>query len=472
MYNFHLIAKDKAEAAERAVTAGVDLEAARPDIYLNLVQLVQDGKIPESLIDKAVRRILTAKFKAGLFEKPYPDVADIKKRVHLPAHVELAQEIAEESVILLQNENDLLPLDRSQLKNIAIIGPNADQVQYGDYSYTRDNKSGITVLEGIRKVVGDEVNVHYAKGCNISGLSKDGFPEAIRMAEKSDAVVVVLGGTSVILSGLGWGKGPGENEVGDPFTCGEGYDLTDINPLGVQRELLQALKKTGKPIVLVLVHGRPWSISWEKENIPAILEAWYPGERGGMAVANILFGQVNPSGRLNATVPQSVGHIPVSYDYKPSAKGINREPGTKEQAGRDYVFSSPAPLFPFGFGLSYTDFEYSDMQVSKKVFGKESVDVSVLVKNTGSRTGKEVVQFYINDKRSSVTTPVMVLKRFKKIELKPGESRRVVFSIPYIELGLWNSRMEFVTEPGEFEFMFAKSAEDIQCRQTVEYVEN
>ncbi len=472
LYNFHLIAKDKAEAAERAVTAGVDLEAARPDIYLNLVQLVQDGKIPESLIDKAVRRILTAKFKAGLFEKPYPDVADIKKRVHLPAHIELAQEIAEESVILLQNEDDLLPLDRSKLKNIAVIGPNADQVQYGDYSYTRDNKSGITVLEGIRKVVGNEVNVHYAKGCNISGLSKDGFPEAIRMAEKSDAVVVVLGGTSVILSGLGWGKGPGENEVGDPFTCGEGYDLTDINPLGVQRELLQALKKTGKPIVLVLVHGRPWSISWEKENIPAILEAWYPGERGGMAVANILFGQVNPSGRLNATIPQSVGHIPVSYDYKPSAKGINREPGTKEQAGRDYVFSSPAPLFPFGFGLSYTDFEYSDMQVSKKVFGKESVDVSVLVKNTGSRTGKEVVQFYINDKRSSVTTPVMALKRFKKIELKPGESRRVVFSIPYIELGLWNSRMEFVTEPGEFEFMFAKSAEDIQCRQTVEYVEN
>lgn len=472
LYNFHLIAKDKAEAAERAVTAGLDLEAARPDIYPHLIQLVKEGRIPESLIDRSVRRILTAKFKAGLFEKPYPDVANIKKQVHLPAHVELAQEIAEESIILLQNENDLLPLDITRLKSIAVVGPNADQVQYGDYSYTRDNKSGVTVLEGIRSLVGDAVKVNYAKGCSISGLDKDGFPEAVKAAEKSDAVVVVLGGTSVILSGLGWGRGPGENEVGDPFTCGEGYDLTDIDPLGVQRELVQELKKTGKPIILVLVHGRPWSISWEKENITAILEAWYPGERGGMAVANILFGKVNPSGRLNATVPQSVGHIPVFYDYKPSAKGINREPGSKEKAGRDYVFSSPDPLFPFGFGLSYTTFEYSDMQVSKKVFGKESVEVSVLVKNTGSRTGKEVVQFYINDKRSSVTTPVMVLKRFKKIELKPGESKRVSFSIPYIELGLWNSRMEFVTEPGEFEFMFAKSAEDIQCRQTVEYIDN
>lgn len=472
LYNFHLIAKDKAEAAERAVTAGLDLEAARPDIYPHLIQLVKEGRIPDSLIDRSVRRILTAKFKAGLFEKPYPDAANIKKQVHLPAHVELAQEIAEESIILLQNENDLLPLDITRLKSIAVVGPNADQVQYGDYSYTRDNKSGVTVLEGIRSLVGDAVKVNYAKGCSISGLDKDGFPEAVKAAEKSDAVVVVLGGTSVILSGLGWGRGPGENEVGDPFTCGEGYDLTDIDPLGVQRELVQELKKTGKPIILVLVHGRPWSISWEKENIPAILEAWYPGERGGMAVANILFGKVNPSGRLNATVPQSVGHIPVFYDYKPSAKGINREPGSKEKAGRDYVFSSPDPLFPFGFGLSYTTFEYSDMQVSKKVFGKESVDVSVLVKNTGSRTGKEVVQFYINDKRSSVTTPVMVLKRFKKIELKPGESKRVSFSIPYIELGLWNSRMEFVTEPGEFEFMFAKSAEDIQCRQTVEYIDN
>lgn len=469
LYNFHNVASDKAVAAEMAVTAGVDLEAARPDIYPQLVSLVKEGKVPEETIDRSVRRILTAKFKAGLFEKPYPQVEDIPEKVHVPTHVALAQQVAEESIILLQNEHDLLPLQASRLKSIAVIGPNADQVQYGDYSYTRDNTSGVTVLEGIRQTVGPQVQIRYAKGCSLSGLGKEGFPEAVRAAAESDVVVAVLGETSVILSGLGWGKGPGEQEAGDPFTGGEGYDLTDIDPPGVQRELLQALKATGKPIILVLVHGRPWSIAWEKENMPAILEAWYPGERGGAAIANILFGKVNPSGRLNATIPQSVGHIPVFYDYKPSAKGINREPGSREKPGRDYVFSSPAPLFPFGFGLSYTTFDYTDMQVSKPVFGKENIEVSVVVQNTGRRTGKEVVQLYVNDKVSSVTTPVMALKRFRKIELKPGESRRVAFTLSYKELGLWNARIEYVTEPGEFEFMFGKSAEDIRCRQVAEY---
>jgi len=471
LYNFHKIARDKSEAAKYAIEAGVDLEAAGPDIYPFLVELVKEGKVSEELIDQSVRRILTAKFKAGLFEKPYPDVKNIKKQVHLPEHIALAQKVAEESIILLQNQNDLLPLDINSLNSLAVIGPNADQVQYGDYSYTRDNSSGITVLNGIKEAVGNRVQINYAKGCGISDLSKDGFPEAIQAAQKSDAVVVVLGGTSVILSGLGWGKGPGEDEIQDPFTSGEGYDLTDINPLGVQRELIQALRKTGKPIILVLVHGRPWSITWEKENIPAILEAWYPGERGGTAISNILFGKVNPSGRLNVTVPQSVGHIPVFYDYKPSAKGINRRPGTPENPGMDYVFSSPDPLFPFGFGLSYTSFNYSDMQVSKKKFGKEGIDVSVNVENTGKQTGKEVVQLYINDKVSSTTTPVMSLRRFNKIELKPGESKRVSFTLSEKDFALWNTHMEYVTEAGEFELMFAKSAVDIQCSETVEYVE-
>ncbi len=471
LYNFHKIAKDRPEAAIHALKAGVDLEAARPDVYPHLIQLVKDGKISEELINESVRRILRMKFKAGLFEKPYADPADVKKVVHTPEHVSLAQEIAEESIILLKNESNFLPLDKKTLRSLAVIGPNADQVQYGDYSYTRDNKSGVTVLEGIKKLVGNDVKINYAKGCGITDLSKDGFAEAIHAAEASDAIVVVLGETSVILSGLGWGKGPGEGEIQDPFTTGEGYDLTDINPIGVQRDLLQALKQTGKPIALVLVHGRPWSISWEKENIPAILEAWYPGEQGGTAIANILFGEVNPSGRLNATFPQSVGHIPVFYDYKPSAKGINRQPGTPEKPGRDYVFSSPDPLFPFGFGLSYTTFEYSDMQVSKSVFGKEDIEVSVKVTNTGKQAGKEVVQFYINDKISTVTTPVMALKRFSKIELKPGESSKVTFKLSYKDLGLWNTQMEFVTEPGEFEFMFAKSAEEIECKQTVTYID-
>lgn len=468
--NFHHTAADKAEAAYQGVTAGVDLEAARPDIYPNLVQLVKEGKVKESQIDDAVRRILTAKFKAGVFDKDYADPVNIKKRIHTPAHVALARRLAEESAVLLKNDGSLLPLDASRIKDIAVIGPNADQVQYGDYSYTRDNKSGVTVLEGIKGAVGDKVRVHYAKGCGISSLDKSGFDEAVEAARKSDVAVVVLGETSVILSGLGWGKGPGEAEADDPFTTGEGYDLTDINPIGVQRELIQAIQATGTPVVLVLVHGRPWSIAWEKENIPAILEAWYPGEQGGNAIADILFGNVNPSGRLNATFPQSVGHIPVTYDYKPSAKGINREPGTPEKPGRDYVFSSPDPLFPFGHGLSYTDFEYSDMEISGDRFDSDGITVSVNVKNTGNREGKEVVQLYVNDKASTVTTPVMALKRFRKINLAPGQSERVSFTIAPDDLGLWNKEMKYVTEPGEFEFMFGRSSEDIKCRKTASYV--
>lgn len=467
--HFHKTAADKKEAAYQAFTAGLDLEAARPDIYPHIAELVKEGRLSEADVDVAVRRILKAKFRSGVFDKKYADVKNIKKHVHTPEHIALAKTIADESIVLLQNKNNILPLDPAKIKSIAVVGPNANQVQYGDYSYTRDNKSGVTVLQGITDLVGDKVKVNYAKGCGISSLDTTGIAEAVEAAKESDVVVAVLGETSVILSGLGWGRGPGEMEADDAFTTGEGYDITDINPIGVQRKLLQALKATGKPMVLVLVHGRPWSIGWEKDNMDAILEAWYPGEQGGNAVADVLFGKVNPSGRLNATFPQSAGHIPVAYDYKPSAKGINREPGTPERPGRDYVFSSPDPVFPFGHGLSYTDFEYGDMQISGDTFGNEGITVSVNVKNTGSVPGKEVVQLYVNDKISSVTTPVKALKGFSKISLAPGESRRVSFTVAPADLGLWNRDMKYVTEPGEFDFMFGKSSEDIQCTRTARY---
>lgn len=467
--HFHKTAADKKEAAYQAFTAGLDLEAARPDIYPHIAELVKEGRLSEADVDVAVRRILKAKFRSGVFDKKYADVKNIKKNVHTPEHIALAKTIADESIVLLQNKNNILPLDPAKIKSIAVVGPNANQVQYGDYSYTRDNKSGVTVLQGITDLVGDKVKVNYAKGCGISSLDTTGIAEAVEAAKESDVVVAVLGETSVILSGLGWGRGPGEMEADDAFTTGEGYDITDINPIGVQRQLLEALKATGKPMVLVLVHGRPWSIGWEKDNMDAILEAWYPGEQGGNSVADIIFGKVNPSGRLNATFPQSTGHIPVAYDYKPSAKGINCEPGTPEKPGRDYVFSSPDPVFPFGHGLSYTDFEYGDMQISGDTFGNEGITVSVNVKNTGSVPGKEVVQLYVNDKISSVTTPVKALKGFSKISLAPGESRRVSFTVAPEDLGLWNRDMKYVTEPGEFDFMFGKSSEDIQCTRTARY---
>jgi len=472
LYTFHKVAKTPSDAALMGLKAGVDLEAARPDIYPHLIELVKAGKIKESQIDAAVARILTIKFKAGLFEKPLADTARIKSRVHTPEHIKLSQQIAEESIVLLKNNNNLLPLNISKLKSIAVIGPNANKVQYGDYSFTRDNLSGVNVLEGIRQFAGNSIKVNYARGCALTGLDKSGFDEAVKTAQQSDAVVVVLGTTSVVFQGVGWnGKAPG-NEPKDPFTCGEGYDVTDISPQGVQRELLQEIYKTGKPVILVLENGRPWSISWEKDNIPAILEAWYPGEKGGTAIANILFGKVNPSGRLNMTVPQSTGHIPVFYNYVNSSRGNNREHGTVEKPGRDYVFSSTDPLFAFGFGLSYTSFDYSNLKVSKTQFSKdEQVTVSVDVKNTGSMAGKEVVQLYLGNKVNSVSTPVVALKRFSKIALEPGEVKTVNFTINARDISIWNRQMKQVTEPGTFDVMVAKAADDIVLKTQLEYTE-
>ena len=460
LHNFHHVAADASEAAVMGINAGVDLETARPDAYARLSDLVKAGKVNEEQIDTAVRRILRAKFMAGLFDKPYPDPGRLSEVVHRPEHMALALEVAQESAVLLKNDSALLPLDASKLKSIAVIGPNADQVQYGDYTYTRDNRSGVTILQGLRDRLGSRVQINYAKGCDITGSDRSGIAAAVEAASKSDVAVVVLGETSVILSGLGWGVGLGDNEPRDPFVSGEGYDLTSLDPPGVQRELLQAVCATGKPVVLVMVHGRPWSIDWEKDHVPAILEAWYPGEQGGNAIAGILLGEVNPSGRLNCSVPRSVGHLPVTYDYKPSARGINREPGTPEKPGRDYVFSSPAPLFAFGHGLSYTTFEYSDLKIDNNASAK-TVRVSVNVRNTGRRDGKEVVQLYVNDRVSSVTTPQKMLKGFDKIELKAGEQKTVSFDLPYGELALWNASMQRVVEPGEFAVMIGRSAEDI-----------
>ena len=470
LYGFQKVAKDATAAAEMALKAGVDLESPKPDSYPHLIELVKAGKIKMALIDTAVARILTAKFKAGLFEKPVADTLQLKARVHTPDHIALARQIAEESIILLKNDQQLLPLNMNKIKSLAVIGPNANQVEYGDYAPTRDNHSGTTVLDGIKQVVGDKVKINYAKGCDLSALDKRGFDEAVNAANQSDAVVVVLGTTSVIFSGVGWNGHAPENEPKDPFTCGEGYDVTSIDPQGVQRELLQAVYKTGKPVILVLIHGRPWSISWEKENIPAILEAWYPGEKGGLAVANILFGKVNPSGRLNVSIPQSTGHIPVFYNATSTNRGFYHNPGTPDKPGQDYVFSSPAPLFPFGFGLSYTTFAYSNMRVSDDhLWGNGTLQVSIDVKNTGKVAGKEVVQMYLGNKVNSVTTPVMALKGFDKIALEPGEKKTVKFTVMPDDIAIWNTEMQRVTESGKFDIMIGRSAEDVLSKMTVDF---
>lgn len=461
LHNFHHTAADKKETAMQAIQAGVDLEAPSQYAYGELKELVESGELDLAVVDKAVKRILLAKFKAGMFDKPFKVSKDRAARIHTPEHILHARQIAEESIVLLKNQEQLLPLDANKLKSIAVIGPNADLVQFGDYSITKSKDYGVTPLEGITQLVGDRVKIHYARGCGITDLDKSGFDEALEAASKSDVVVLVIGGTSIIYSGIGWG-----NDLLDEHnTCGEGMDRTTLDPPGVQSELIRAIFATGKAIVLVQVHGRPYSIPWEKENIPAIVEAWYPGEQGGLALANVLFGKVNPSGKLPVSVPQSVGHVPTVYNYKPSGRGYYKKPGSPEKPGRDYVFSSPDALFCFGHGLSYTQFEYSDLQIENtELDAGETLRLSLEIRNSGDVKGKEVVQLYINDKVSSVSTAVKELKGFQKIELEPGASKRVVFSINFEELSLWNRDMEKVVEPGAFEVQVGSSSQDIRLR--------
>ncbi|MDY3070238.1 MAG: glycoside hydrolase family 3 N-terminal domain-containing protein [Parabacteroides sp.] len=458
--NFHFTAKDKSESAMQAITAGVDLEAPGRYAYGELEKLVESGKLPEAVVDSAVANVLRVKFKLGLFERPYRVPARLASKVHKPASIALSQQIAEESMVLLKNKDHILPLDKKVLKKIAVIGPNADKVQFGDYSITKNNDYGVTVLEGIRNYVGKEVEVTYAEGCGITSLSKDGFDEAARLAKESDVVVLVLGGTSVIYSGIGWGDA-NSKEIN---TCGEGYDRNELNFPGVQPELLDLIAKQGKPVVLVMVNGRPYTIPEEVEKVDAVLEAWYPGEKGGDAVCRVLFGEVNPSGRLPMTFPKTTGHISIYANHKPSGKGYYRHRGTPEKPGRDYVFSSPDPLFCLGYGLSYTTFDYSDLNVSNNLVAADEVKITCKVKNTGKRAGAEVVQLYIRDKVSSVTTPMKALKGFSKVYLNPGEEKTVSLSVPKEDLMLWNRAMERVLEPGDFEVYVGASVEDIRLK--------
>lgn len=461
-YSLHHVAADKADAARQAIEAGVDVEAPGPDCYQYLGELVKSGKVSESVIDRACGRVLYAKFAAGLFDgRPDADLNGLAKMIRSPAHVALSERIADESIVLLKNVNHLLPLDPTRLKSVAVIGPNADQVEFGDYCWSKNNHDGVTILRGLRERLGARVKINYAKGCDLVGLSTNGFAAAVKAAKQSDIAIVVLGDTSMILSGVGWE----DKSLPASGTVGEGYDVTDPVPPGVQQDLVRAVLKAGKPVVVVFLNGRPYSVPWMKKQVPAIVEAFYPGQEQGYAVADVLLGKVNPSGHLSMSVPQNAGHIPTVADYKPSGRGYYHRPGSREKPGRDYVFSSPAPLWAFGYGLSYTDFKYSNLKVETPVLATNgNLKISFDLTNTGKRTGKEVAQVYIHDKVSSVTTPVMRLAGFEKVELQPGEVRRVHVTIPALELALWNRQMQHVVEPGSFSVMVAASAEDVRLR--------
>ncbi len=442
LHSLHKTADTPAEAGKQALAAGVDLEAPTSFGFGDqLLRSVQKGEVPIDLIDQAVLRILRVKFHAGLFENPYADVSRASKVVNCAAHRKLAGQIARESIILLKNENNLLPLDRG-IRSIALIGPNADVAQLGHYSMPKAN--AVTPLQGIRSAVSKRTKIVHARGCALCDRSREGFAEAVKAAKSCDAAIVVIGGASNILEGIGWSR---DQLIA---TCGEGFDRTRLDPPGVQEDLVEAIYETGTPTVVVLVHGRPYAVSWMAEHVPAIVETWYPGEEGGSALADMLFGKVNPSGKLPVSVPRSVGHVPAFYNHKPSARGSDLAEGL----GKGYVFSEPTPLFEFGHGLSYTTFKYTNLRVSpKRVLPDGRVDVRVDVRNSGRVTGEEVVQLYLNDVVSTVTTPVKSLKRFEKIQLKPGEKRTVSFVITPNDMALLDENMDWMVEPGIFEVM-------------------
>jgi beta-glucosidase len=445
--SLHHVAADKSEAARLALEAGVDAELPDPDCYQTLLQLVRDGKISEALIDRAVARNLRAKFLLGLFENPYVDPERAARVTDSQEHRALAAEAARRSITLLKNEKNLLPLDRRALKSIAVIGPNAERAHLGGYTDPSPAR-GVSVLEGVREKVGPGVKVNFAEGCKITREGGDWWADAshlndpadderliaqaVEAARVSDIALVVVGGNEDT-NKEGWA----DNHLGD-------RDSLDL--VGRQNDLVRAVLATGKPTIVLLINSGPLSVTYVAENAPAILEGFYLGEETGTGVADVLFGDYNPSGKLPVSFPRNVGQLPVYYNHKPTAR-------------RGYLYASKEPLFPFGHGLSYTTFEYTNLKVSPALVGPGGrAQVTVTVTNTGRRAGEEVVQLYIRDLVSSVTRPVKELKDFGRVALSPGESRTVAFTITPDKLAFYNLNMERVVEPGRFDVMVGGSS--------------
>ena len=442
LHSFQRIAASTEEAARLAISAGLDFEAAG-GCYQELETAVKEGRISEEVIDKAVSNVLRVKFEMGLFDNPYRNL-DGKAIVRTPEHVALSRRIADESIVLLKNEGNLLPLNKENLRSVAVIGPNADQIQFGDYSWSRSNEDGKTPLAAIREYLDGKAKINYAKGCDLVSEDKSGIPEAVRAASSSDVALVFLGTSSASLA-----------RDYTNSTSGEGYDLESLDLTGVQEDLLRAVAATGKPIVLVLVTGKPISVPWAKDYIPAILTQWYGGETAGDAVAGILFGETVPCGKLPISFPKSAGHLPVYYNHLPTDKGFYRQPGSSGNPGRDYVFSSPEPLWAFGHGLSYTDFEYGEISLStENLKAGDTLTVKLEISNKGRFDGKEVVQLYVRQVNSPIVTPVKELKAFTKVSVPAEGKTEAVLNLP-------------VNEPGEYQIMIGSSSEDIRQETTV-----
>ena len=450
----HFIAADKKEACRLAVLAGVNIELPEPDCYLHLIELVKKGVLKEAQLDDLVGPMLYWKFRMGLFDDPYVDPDEAEQVVGCDAHRELALDAARQTITLLKNENELAPLNIEQYKTIAVIGPNAHRPLLGGYSGVP--KHNVTVFEGIQAKVANRAKVIYSEGCKItqpgSWNQDEVLPsdpdedrrqivEAVKIANQADVIILAIGGN--------------EQTSREAWNLRHMGDRTSLDLIGRQQELVDAMLATGKPVIALLFNGRPLSINALAEKVPVIFECWYLGQETGRAVADVLFGDFSPGGKLPITIPRSAGHVPAYYNHKPSAR-------------RGYLFDDVTPLYPFGFGLSYTSFSFSAPRlVRKNIRRDETAFVHVDVTNTGVVRGDEVVQMYIRDKISSVTRPIKELKGFQRITLNPGETRAVSFPITPDHLAFYDINMKWTVEPGEFEIMVGNSSRDADLQRVI-----
>jgi beta-glucosidase len=452
----HGYSKDLKEAAYSAIKAGSDMDMESNAYRYNLAALVKEGRVSIDLIDDAVKRILRKKFELGLFDDPYrySDEKRAEKALNNPEHRKAAREMAEKSIVLLKNENQTLPISKNA-KTIAFIGPMVKEykenmgfwsVELPEVDY---NKWIVSQWDGLQNKVGKNTKLLYAKGCEIEGTNKDGFAEAVATAKQADVVILSIG------------------ERRD--MSGEAKSRSDLHLPGVQEDLVKAVMATGKPVVVLINAGRPLVFNWTADNVPAILYTWWLGTEAGNAIANVLFGDYNPSGKLPMTFPREVGQIPIYYNHFSTGRPAKDENATNYVSA--YIDLKNSPKYPFGYGLSYTTFDYSGLKLSStKIKSNETIKVSFQLKNSGKVAGEEVAQLYLKDKFGSVVRPVLELRDFQKVKLNAGESKTIEFTIDKEKLSFYNDKVEWVAEPGDFEVMIGTSSADIKLRSDFELV--
>jgi beta-glucosidase len=448
----HGYAKDNYQAAELALKAGSDMDMESRSYIGNLAKLVADKKVPESLINDAVKRILRKKYELGLFDDPYRFINAGRERTMLnrPENVETARSVASRSIVLLKNEGQVLPLSRD-LKTIAVIGPlaKAKKELKGFWSLDIDkNENIVSLWDGMLKQAG-LTRLLYAQGCNISDATRAGFADALAAAQQADVVVMAMGEA--------------------PDMTGEAKSKSNIHLPGIQEELIKAIKATGKPVVVLLMAGRPMIFNWTADNANAILYTWWLGSQGGNAMADVLFGTYTPSGKLPITFPRTEGQIPIYYNHYNTGRPAQSDNDLNYKSA--YIDLPNSPRYAFGYGLSYTTFQYTNMAFDKiipEIKDNETIGLSVEIENTGKYAGEEVVQLYIRDLVSQPVRPIKELKDFRKIMLQPGEKRRVLFTISRDKLAFYNDKLERITQPGDFQIMIGSASNDIRLQKILE----